>query len=237
MSATLGILAIGSLYWDDNPNREAWRISRLDRTAEFTINVPIRYGRKSETRGNTYTMVYSRSCQLGQAKACRCSNDVASSGDLIAEAEQLWAAERSAPQTNGRISANWGAVAVLTHPHSVIPQELLDGWAHRVGLEPDYGFFRYTACDGPPISDRGFLQIAWPTLAQASTDLPLDLLLATVTNPTLQGNPAAFPSAETIADAWKGDIARNVEYFWSNRKNGILTFEDQAIKEHLLRHQ
>src|SRR5882672_9080428 len=110
MTLTLGILAIGSLYWDDNANRQAWRNSRLDGTAEFQVNAPIRYGRKSETRGDTYTMVFSRSCPLGHAKVIRCRNLVASTDDLIAEAEHLWAAERSARQSNQHISTSWGAV-------------------------------------------------------------------------------------------------------------------------------
>ena len=233
MNLTLGILAIGSLYWDANPNREAWRHSRLERTAEFEVNVPIRYGRKSETRGNTYTTVYSRSCELGHAKAIRCRNVVSSIDDLIVEAEQLWAAERSAHQSNHRISATWGAVALLTRPGSTIPQHLLDSWADRVEHEQGYGALRYTTDDGPSISDHGLIQIAWPSLTEECAPLPLDLLLATATNPTLEGDPPAFPTAETIADAWNRDTIGNVEYFWSNRRNGIVTFQDDAIAERL----
>src|SRR5229473_3279974 len=144
MTSTLGVLAVGSLYWDGNPSRNAWRDARLERSAEFQVNVPIRYGRKSESRGDTYTMVYSRSCALGQAKAIRCRNVLSSIDDLVFEAEQLWTAERSALRSNGRVSANWGAVALLARPGAAIPQHLLDRWADRVRLEQDYGVLQYT---------------------------------------------------------------------------------------------
>jgi hypothetical protein len=233
MALKLGILAIGSLYWEDNPNRQAWRNSRLDRTAEFEVNVPIRYGRKSETRGDTYTMVYSRSCQFGRAKAIRCTNLVTCIDDLITEAEQLWAAERSAHESNQRISASWGAVGLLTRPGVPIPQHLLDGWADRVRRDQGYGALRFTREDGPPVSPSGLLQIAWPGLIEGCAPLPLDMLLGTATNPTLAGDPPTFPTPETIAHAWNRDTRGNVDYFRSNRRNGIVTFQDDAIMEHL----
>jgi hypothetical protein len=233
MTLTLGILIVGSLYWDKNPNRRAWRDARLAGTAEFQVSVPIRYGRKSESRGNTYTMVYSRTCGAGQAKAIRCRDLVSSIDDLISEAEQLWAAERSAPRPNGRISARWGAVALLARAGAAIPQDLLGSWANRVIRDCDYGVLQHTTDDGPAVSERGLIPIPWPSLADGCGPLPFDLLLATVTNPTLEGHPPAFPSPVTIADAWNRDAEGNVEYFWSNRRYGITTFQDDAIVAHL----
>lgn len=48
MSLTIGILAIGSLYWDKGV-REGWRNSRLRMDHERTVMVPIRYGRLSKS--------------------------------------------------------------------------------------------------------------------------------------------------------------------------------------------
>lgn len=58
----LGILIIGSLYWDPSRVRCRWRQSRLSCTEERRVMVPIRYGKKSKKRGDTYTMVFARSC-------------------------------------------------------------------------------------------------------------------------------------------------------------------------------
>lgn len=233
MSFTLGILAIGSLYWDNNPNRETWRNSRLNQSEEFHVSAPIRYGRKSETRGNTYTMVFSRSCPPGQAKVVRCQNTVTTVDNLIVEAEYLWAAERSAARPNHRISASWGAVGLLIRPGTIIPEPILNGWAQRVSQEQGYGVLSYAREDGPPISTTGLLQLAWPTLVRGSESLGLDLLLATATDPTLLGDPPKFPAPENIAAAWNSDPAGNVRYFLTNRENGIITFQDQAILSYL----
>jgi hypothetical protein len=116
--------------------------------------VPIRYGRKSESRGNTYTMVYSTSWALGQAKAIRCRNVLSSIEDLILEAEQLWVAERSALTSNGRISATWGAVALLARPGAAIPKHLLDGWANRVRCEQGYGLLQYKTFQDHAIAEH-----------------------------------------------------------------------------------
>src|SRR5205809_2973005 len=88
-----GILVIGSLFWDTS--RQGWRDERLHMAASEAVTAPIRYGRRSRNRGNTYTMVFSRSAQPGQAIVVPCRNIVRSAVDLIAEAEQLWAAERN----------------------------------------------------------------------------------------------------------------------------------------------
>jgi hypothetical protein len=63
--------------------------------ASEDVTAPTRYGRRSENRGNTYTMVFSCSALPGQAKVVPCSRMVRSGRDLIAEAEQLWAAEQA----------------------------------------------------------------------------------------------------------------------------------------------
>ena len=55
---SLGVLIIGSLYWD-NANREQWRQERLDPNHKLCVHAPIRYGRQSANRGNSYTMVFS----------------------------------------------------------------------------------------------------------------------------------------------------------------------------------
>jgi hypothetical protein len=231
MNLTAGILTIGSLYWD-NDVREKWRQSRLKVGAAFSVTVPICYGRKAGGRGDTYTMVFSPGFkELGQAKAIPCSNLISSASDLVHEAELLWAAERKLPQPDGRLSANWGCVALLPNPERDVPKQLLDDWAHRISRERNYGQLSHT----PIARDRGLLQIPWPEMVDAHGLLPLDLLLATANEPTLD-NPPNYPSPEVIALAWKQASEKYPSqkydnYFWNNKKNGITTFQDDTIEQ------
>lgn len=231
MALNAGVLIIGSLCWDDIPIREAWRRSRLRRDLEFDVRVPIRYGRKSSKRGNTYTMVFSPQCVLGQAKVVACRNTLASVDDLVNEAEELWAAESITTCPKKKIAASWGCVTLLTRPTANIPQPFLDGWAKRTQQEECYGAPPSSAIE--VIVNRGLLNIAWPILVADGRPVPLDLLFATATQPTLVGSPPTYPDAMTIAEAWKHGHEDSVKYFLSNRKHGIYTFQDYAITEFL----
>jgi hypothetical protein len=111
MTLSVGILIIGSLFWD--PDREPWRKSRLLMDQAMAVRAPIRYGRLSERRGHC-TMTFSRLCKPGHAKLVPCRP---TANDIIDEAEHLSAAERNGP-LNYRISANWGACSPVTAPRS-----------------------------------------------------------------------------------------------------------------------
>jgi len=89
MPLTAGVLIIGSLLWDSKKGRPAWRKARLDTGSAQTVTAPIRYGRLSESRGNSYTMVFSRLCQAGQAQLVPCSHTISCLQELIEEAEHL----------------------------------------------------------------------------------------------------------------------------------------------------
>src|SRR5260370_22374976 len=154
-----GILISGSLLWDER--RRPWREARLDRDSAQTAAAPIRYGRLSESRGKTYTMVFSRLCAGGHAKVLRCTRGVSTPADLIAEAEALWKAEQPGADT-GRIAVNWGCVALLCNPAQKSPEDILQGWADRVGREPGYGHMSQTKEEVALVSEKGLLQIAWP---------------------------------------------------------------------------
>ena len=213
MPLSVGVLIIGSLYWDQTGGRDGWRATRLQREHGWLVKAPIRYGRLSQNK--TYTMVFAElgEGQLGQARVLQCRNSVSSIQELVIEAEWLWAAERRNSQRLG-ISSDWGCVALLCNPGSEIQQELLDGWARHVG-------FNYRADSGRRVDSRGILQIDWPLLSDDTGPVPLDMLLATSNNPT-----GHLPSVEAIAEAWKlhGD-----NYFRKNRAHSIYTFEDDAL--------
>jgi hypothetical protein len=228
-----GILIIGSLLWDSEDNRPAWRDGRLDIASAEGVMAPIRYGRLSgKKRGHTYTMVFSRLCQLGQGKVVRCSHTVSSAADLNAEAEHLWKAEEPGAAAD-RIAANWGCVALLCNPERKIPEDLLTAWGERTGREPDYGNVSQTQEEGRLVSDDGLLRIDWPRLVDGGAPVSLDLLLVTANDPRITVTSPDYPGVETIANAWNAAASRCAEYFWKNLDNGIRTFQDNEIQARL----
>ena len=230
----IGVLIIGSLFWDPSDPRKKWRRERLDLDAKRHVRAPIRYGRKSGTRGNSYTMVFSAGlCEkkFGQAIVVPCRRPVRDTDGLVEEAECLWAAERNSDTRNHRISARcgWGCVALLTN--RPIPDELRAGWTKRVSREPHrYGQLK-TDDEQAVVDESGFLNIPWPS-SEDGSDLGVDALLATATNPTIVGG--CYPSAQQIADAWNTPVGkRHVDYFCKNRAHGIKTFQDTEIEDRL----
>lgn len=224
----LGILIIGSLYWDTDPTRVHWR-STLDMTDARHVTAPIRYGRKSSSRGNTYTMVFSQLCaapdKLGTGIVVRALRDCRNGNDLIAEAQRLWAAERKAHEL-GATCAGWGRVCLLKHPDFKMADPVLDKW--RAASSPCH-LPLSTATDEDPVVDHdsGLALIDWPN--DVSTGEPLadyDVLLMTATEPTLTNR--SYPTPETIAEAWRRN-PHYLHYFHENRACGITTFEDQEL--------
>jgi hypothetical protein len=225
-----GVLIIGSLLWDDDPVRKAWRNTRLVMNSAESVTAPIRYGRLSSSRGNSYTMVFSRLCPAGQAKLVSCSHTISSAKDLIAETQHLWKAEQPGAAA-GRVAANWGCTAILCNPEREIPEDILRGWAERVGRESEYGNVSQTEDEGELISDDGLLQIAWPHIAGGGP-VQLDLLLATANDPRITAANPSYPDVHAIATAWNR-AGENVEYFWKNIDNDIRTFQDSEIRARL----
>lgn len=231
LALNAGILIIGSLLWDKD--RQGWRDARLDVSQSALVSAPIRYGRRSgKRRGCTYTMVFSRGAPAGRARVVRCWHAITSANDLITEALRLWEVEELVLNT-GRISTNWGCVALLCNPERRIPEEILKAWAGRVEREPGYGNVSQLADEGRIISKDGMLQIDWPRRVEGVAAVDLDLLLVTANDPTLTGTPLAYPSVETITNAWNGAALEHAEYFWKNIDYGITTFQDNEIRARL----
>jgi len=138
MKLSIGVILVGSLDWESRDygssfrwkltlddrrrieRRTEWRNDRLmkDASTEYRLRLPIRYGRRSRTRGSTFTMVFSPEygTRLGTAKAIRCKRDVTSIDDLAAEATELWVAESNETH-HGKLSASWGCVTLLLPPN------------------------------------------------------------------------------------------------------------------------
>ena len=231
MPLSAGVLIIGSLLWDSEKGRPEWREARLDMASAQAVTAPIRYGRLSESRGNSYTMVFSRLCQVGQAQLVPCSHSISSLQELIVEAEHLWKAGQSGAKAH-KIAASWGCVALLCNPHRQIPAYLVKGWAERVGHEPGYGLVSQTQPEGLLVSTDGLLRIDWPTRVEDGSPAEVDIILATANDPEIPASSPTYPTSQAIAEAWNraGD---NVEYFWKNRDCGICTFQDDEVRARL----
>ena len=134
----VGILVIGSLYWDSA--REGWRNDRLVEANPKRVRAPILYGRRSCKRGCTYTMVFSAGLErdkFGQAIVLPCKRRASNAEQLLEEAKHLWAAERKRKQTE-RICKSWGCVALLPNPKLDLAQDLVAGWKRHVSSVRGY---------------------------------------------------------------------------------------------------
>ncbi len=236
----IGVLIVGSLYWDLESPRPRWRAERLDCAHQEHVRVPIRYGRRSTKRGYSYTMVVSPALgadELGTAIAVPYH-----SCNLVEEAEELWAAEDNSNNApTGRISAGFGCVALLENPDLLLSDELRKAWTGRVEREEDYKTpIRMDGEDRDVVDPRsGFLTIDWPRTV-AGPPLGWSALLVTATSPRgPQRSSRRHPSPREIADAWNipedrdSRSRRTVDYFWKNRENGITTHQDPEIQAQL----
>ena len=231
----VGVLIIGSLYWDLACHRKTWRRDRLDQYRGWYVRAPIRYGRRSELRGQSYTMVFSASLgadDYGRAIVVPCSRRVRNAADVLDEAVHLWTAETSEgknPKCRLSAESGWGCVGLLPNPHRSLPADLRAGWTQRVSDEPCYGRLNAADNEDAAVDESGFLTIPWPE-SEDGSGLEVDVLLATATNPTIVNG--RYPTAEEIADSWNNS-AGSVDYFYRNRDHGIKTSQDAAIEARL----
>ena len=226
----IGVLIIGSLYWDCSSPRPDWRSKRLECARRQAVTAPIRYGRRSGSRGETYTMVFSPGLsadELGTAMAIPCR-----SHNLIEEAKWLWAAEVASEEgPTGDVSRSWGCVAVLENPDHRLPDEVREDWSARVSREPGYGNLIRVDGEDAVVDKSGVLKICWPRTVDGSP-LEFNALLATANSP--RGCRRGYPSPRQIADAWNTRDGRaEVGYFCKNRDNGITTHQDLDIDARL----
>jgi len=76
------------------------------------------------------------------------------------------------------------------------------------------------------MDSKGFLTIRWPQKVKKQTDLDdFDVLISTVTLPTMY--KGRYPTTYQIANSM--NKAEYYNYFLNNRKNGIITFQDERI--------
>ena len=191
---SIAVLLVGSLDWDESPARARWRESRLDMSHRTLVSAPIRYGRKSATRGGTYTMVFSHELnaegQSGVGIAVVCKHPVFTIDHLLTEAEYLWAAETNSDKPAHSISATWGCVGVLPHPRKRTLAPLLTAWAQHVSSEKCYGRIAHAKGESEIVNPTGTMSIAWPRTKDGK-NFDSDIILMTATAKSavnMQGN-------------------------------------------------
>src|SRR5439155_3175838 len=173
------ILIIGSLYWDDEPPRPTWRNTRLDFDDRTVVSVPIRYARRAQKRGYTFTMTFADSAHHGSAVLIPCLHAPTTIGSLIEEARALWGAEIKDADTRA-IGASWGTVGILfRNTVSALRAEWIQ-------------FFRQQQLAPViPVDSDGLLNLAWPSTLEGEP-VNVDLILATATRPST-GRPPIHP--------------------------------------------
>ena len=220
-----GVIVIGSLLWDDSPIRTKWRQLYLkDSSEKVAIPLKIRYGRQSASRDNTFTMMFSNhlSTKPGQGYIIPFKDDIQNYRQLEGQAFALASAEGILKETNGpSLVAKWGAVGLCINPNAEEKdfksiKIVKDRWTSMYKQYTTFNCDRFSV-DGeqPTISEEGYLQIEWTK----EMDM-FDVLIAT----PVRAKPNRIATIEEIVD--------NVnDYFYSNIKFGLTTYQDSEIIE------
>jgi len=232
-----GVIIIGSLIWEDHLDfekkrgnfiRRDWRTQNLLPERKLTP-VPIRYGKESTIRKNTYTMIFTKSCEddnIGQGLILGFKETINSFEDLERQAIALAIAEGIYNTNNPRLTCNWGSVGLLINPtlkemNFSIFEFISKKWKD-IYFNYDNSFVSTDyQCDGDsesPINQNGMLTINWQ---KEMNDF--DILIAT----------SVIPKPKTPLKP--KDIAERINqekydtYYKSNLANNIKTYQDESI--------
>ncbi|MGZ5720810.1 MAG: hypothetical protein ACXWI9_23355, partial [Burkholderiales bacterium] len=150
----IGILIIGSLLWETEKfDRENWRNERLNVRAQQKVETRMRYARISESRGWTYTMVFSESAQPSTAVVVPCLRRAQTLDDVLVEARRLAMAENLGADGKWRA---FGAVGALPNPQRERARQALRQWPTY------YRDHLHRLCEAPVLSGPAEL----PSLTQ-----------------------------------------------------------------------
>lgn len=212
-----GILIVGSLFWDDEDRyRNIWRENRLDLTAKQFVSAPIRYGRKSKTWSDAFTMVLDQNIACGFGLLIPCKSQIRSFEQLIEEVQWLWSAE-SRKEPSNKFHAKWGCIGAL-FDNNTRNSDIHKKWKMYFEKEEPTSL--------PAIDREGNLNMPWPRTQQDAPVEDFDIILATATMPDPSERQL---SAQQIADAWTSQNDGAERYFFRNVENGIRTKDDLGI--------
>ncbi|MBE9461944.1 hypothetical protein ACFP1I_23445 [Dyadobacter subterraneus] len=228
-----GVIIIGSLLWEETPIRQKWKALNLQ-SVDFKqmVSVPIRYGRQSSMRSDTFTIIFSNhiSTQKGQAYILGFKERIKNANNLQSQAFALGAVEGFWETENPSINKRWGTVGLLINPNIDLKDkknaDVIRNWwtkLYQTYTETfDNSQYRIEDSEAPVIDKNGFLQIPWTSEMD-----DFDFLIATPIAP----KPHKLLTSKEIALQM---IAKNYRtYFDKNRENKIHTFQDLEILKHL----
>jgi hypothetical protein len=224
-----GTIIIGSLLWDKAPARHKWRTLCLNEISTRTpVKVKIRYGRQSQSRKNTYSMIFSNhsTTEYGQAYILGFKETIINARILesqayaLAEAEGLWGDKPS-------LNKSWGTVGLLVNPKidskdKTCADIIRKRWTEiYMNYRDRFESTKYCIDNESPVIDtNGFLNIDW---TEEMNDY--DFLIATPVVP----NVKKALTAKEIADIMNEN--NYFEYFNNNIANEISTFQDNEIRQ------
>ena len=227
-----GVIIIGSLLWDNDIQRLNWRDNSLDLESMISVKVPIRYGRVSSNRNDTFTMVFSHECinskLTGDAVFVPFRKNPLDFETLINEKTEIIKSERKKNNLdNDRNNWAWGSLGILLNPKVLerISDKreqamfLLSQWKDK--YYSDFKISEYKVGEELPVIDKsGVFQFNWPEGLEE-----YDFIIATATKPEIN----EYPDSKNIINR----IISNEysEYFLKNKQNGINTFQDELISE------
>jgi hypothetical protein len=231
MNSKGGVIIIGSLLWD-NAARCGWRKSSLE-ALEIKVPVPvrIRYGRESDKRCHTYTMIFSNhpTTGLGQGYIVGLKHNIDNREMLKEQAIALAKAEGIWTELQPFLGKDWGAVGLLVNENKANADWIKSNWMqlfqeNRCKQSPcQFDHAQYSIDNELPVIDKdGFLHIDWtPEMDD------FDFLIASPTAP----KPNRALTAKEIAERM---IEKNYRiYFVNNRAYNITTFQDDEILDYL----
>ncbi len=210
----VGVLIIGSLLWDTDPSRVAWRASRLALDRAQHVRASIAYRKRSRSWQGAFTMTLVSPGDAGRAVLVACSTEPLDADGLFQEARELWRAERRSASA-GPLASDWGCVGAAFRVESG-SDPILTSWTQR--------FRQEVSAPLPPVDRRGVLGIPWPVRIEDDQPVDFDVVLATATE---QSPPT--PTPEVIADAWLQQTAGAEKYLFENVRHSIRTAEDLRI--------
>lgn len=223
-----GVIIIGSLLWEDTPIRQKWKTLNLESLdTKRPVAVPIRYGRQSSSRSDTYTMILSNhsSTQPGQAYILGFKDEIKNAKNLETQALALGAAEGFWTTESPSINKSWGTVGLLVNPNIDTQDkrntDVVRNWWTQLYQQysKTFDYLQYRIDNEVPVIDKyGFLQILWTNEMN-----DFDFLIATPVVP----KPKRLLTPKEIAEQMTAKNYRT--YFEKNRESNIQTFQDVEI--------
>ncbi len=235
------VIMIGSLFWENQENciqlksskelaekRRVWRETKLNLKERRLIDLPIRYGRKSESRFCTYTMAFSNSVERpGKGYAIPYKDKInikENFNQLYCQALDLAQVEGISKSGENTLMKKWGSVGILLNQYFVDKNKetatnLIKFWKqHFLKLRID--LYRIDETENHSITQEGLLNFA---INKPINEI--DYYLATPVSP----NVKKYPNGSEIAKAMNDTREEYYTYFVENYNNGITTINDEEI--------